>query len=92
MTIIDRALPDVRDGIRDMMCQYLGFSSNILVLDEITDALDAISCDRVVNFITTELQDIESVFVISHHSDELMLPSECEITVEKNENGVSSIK
>jgi DNA repair exonuclease SbcCD ATPase subunit len=82
----------VQFAIRDMMCQYLGFSSNILVLDEITDALDAVSCDKVINFITTELSDIESVFIISHHSDELMLPSECEIVVEKNENGVSKIK
>jgi DNA repair exonuclease SbcCD ATPase subunit len=82
----------VQFAIRDMMCTYLGFSSNILVLDEITDALDAISCDKVINFITTELSDIESVFIISHHSDELMLPSECEITVEKDENGVSKIK
>ena len=82
----------IQFAIRDMMSQYLGFSSNILVLDEITDALDSISCDKVINFITEELRDIESVFIVSHHSDALLLPCDCEIVVEKNEFGVSEVK
>lgn len=82
----------VQFALRDMMCKYLGFSSNILVLDEITDALDSTSCDRVLNFITKELGGIESVFIISHHSDELEIPCDSELTVEKNESGVSSVK
>lgn len=81
----------VQFAIRDFMSQYLQFSSNILVLDEITDALDAESCDKVINFITNELNDIESVFIISHHADELSIPVDSEIVVEKNLEGVSSL-
>lgn len=78
-------------AIRDMMCKRLNFSSNILVLDEITDNLDPVSCDKVINFITNELSSIESVFIISHHSDELSIPCDSEICVEKDLNGVSRI-
>ena len=74
------------------MSRYLGFSSNILVLDEITDALDSISCDKVINFITTELKDVESVFIVSHHATELQLPNDSTIIVEKNELGISEVK
>lgn len=82
----------VQFAIRDMMSRYLGFSSNILVLDEITDALDSVSCDKVINFITNELSDVESVFIISHHGDELMLPEDSRITIVKNELGVSEVQ
>ena len=82
----------VQFAIRDMMSRYLGFSSNILVLDEITDALDSISCDKVINFITTELKDVESVFIVSHHATELQLPNDSTIIVEKNELGISEVK
>lgn len=81
----------VQFAIRDMMCRYLDFSSNILVLDEITDNLDSVSCDRVLGFITNELRDIESVFIISHHSNELGIASDGEIVVMKDENGVSEV-
>lgn len=81
----------VQFAIRSFLCQYLNFSSNILVLDEIFDALDSESCDRVINFITNELRDIESVFIISHHSDTLSIPYDSEIVVEKNELGVSHV-
>ena len=81
----------VQFAIRDLLCKYLNFSSNILVLDEITDALDSVSCDRVLNFITTELTGIESVFIISHHSDELQIPCDSEIVVRKDIHGVSTI-
>lgn len=78
-------------AIRDLLCKYLNFSSNILVLDEITDTLDSVSCDRVLNFITTELSGIESVFIISHHSDELQIPRDSEIVIRKDIHGVSTV-
>lgn len=81
----------VQFAIRDMMCQYLDFSCNILVLDEITDALDSVSCDRVLNFITKELTSVESVFIISHHANELDIACDSEIVVMKDANGVSEI-
>lgn len=81
----------IQFAIRDMMCQYLDFSCNILVLDEVTDNLDSMSCDRVLNFITSELRDIESVFIISHHSQELDIAVDGEIVVEKDADGVSGV-
>lgn len=81
----------IQFAIRDMMCQYLDFGCNILVLDEITDNLDSISCDRVLGFISNELKDIESIFIISHHSNELGICNDGEIVVMKDSNGVSEI-
>lgn len=81
----------IQFAIRDMMCQYLDFGCNILVLDEITDNLDSISCDRVLGFISNELKDIESIFIISHHSSELGICNDGEIVVMKDSNGVSEI-
>ena len=81
----------VQFAIRSFMCQFLNFSSNILVLDEIFDALDSESCDRVINFITNELKDIESVFIISHHDSELSIPYDSQLIVEKNDLGVSHV-
>lgn len=81
----------VQFAIRDFMCNYLQFSCNILALDEITDALDSDSCYKVINFITEELKDIESVFIISHHSDELAIPCDSELKIEKDEMGISHV-
>ena len=77
-------------AIRDMLSKQVGFSSNILFLDEITDNLDKDSCDKVIDFITNEFKDIESMFIISHHLD-LDIPYDSEITVCKDINGVSTI-
>ena len=82
----------IQFAIRDMMSQYLDFSSNILVLDEITDNLDAIGCTNVLNLISTRLNDIESIFIISHHASELAIPSDSEMIVVKDRNGISRIK
>lgn len=81
----------VQLSIRDMMCRYMNFSSNIIALDEIFDALDAEGCQRVINFISNELQDIESVFVVSHR-DDLQIPYDSEIVVIKKENGISYVQ
>jgi DNA repair exonuclease SbcCD ATPase subunit len=82
----------IQFSIRDMLCQYLNFSSNILVLDEITDNLDSKGSEKIVNFISNKLTDIESVFIITHHTELLKGLFESEIHVEKDENGVSKIK
>lgn len=78
-------------AIRDLLQTYLGYSSNIIVLDEIFDNLDKVATDKILALITTELKDIESIFIISHHSDELEIPVDSEIKVIKNEDGVSEI-
>lgn len=79
-------------AIRDMMCKYLDFSCNIIVLDEIFDQLDNVSCERVLDLISTKLNDIESIFIISHRADELQIPSDSEIIVEKDIYGISKVR
>lgn len=79
-------------SLRDMLCKYLDFSSNILVLDEIFDNLDQIGCTKVLNLISQKLTDVESVYIITHHTADLAIPSDSEITVVKDASGVSSIK
>lgn len=81
----------IQFAIREFISQYLDFSCNILVLDEITDALDRESCDKVINFIIEELSSIESVFIISHHADELELPKDSDLLIEKGADGVSKV-
>lgn len=79
-------------AIRDMMSTYLDFSSNILCLDEIFDNLDSKCTSSVLNLIANKLSDVESLFIISHHSDELSIPSDCELIIEKSEKGISEVR
>lgn len=79
-------------AIRDMMRKYLNFSSNILVLDEIFDQLDVIGCESILSLIASKLLDVESIFIISHRADELEIPCDYELTVVKDEQGVSRFK
>jgi DNA repair exonuclease SbcCD ATPase subunit len=74
-----------------MLNTYLNASSNILVLDEITDFLDKQSCASVMKLLEKELNTIESVFVVSHHAAELELPIDSELQVVKNADGISEI-
>ena len=79
-------------AIRDMLCNYLDFSSNILVLDEIFDNLDAVGSSNVLNLISTKLTDVESIFIITHHTFDLAIPNDKEIIIVKDEKGISSVK
>ena len=81
----------VQFAIRSMMQEYTGFNSNIIILDEILDNLDARGCDQVINFITNKLSDIESVFIISHHADSLNISNDSRIIIIKDSKGVSSV-
>ena len=77
-------------AIRDMMSQYLSFTSNILVLDEIFDGLDIMGTTNVLNLISKRLTDVGSIFIISHN-DSLEIPYDDTITVVKDEKGVSRV-
>ena len=81
----------VQFALRDMLCKFSGFACNIIVLDELFDNIDAVGCDNVLNLITNRLNDIESVFIITHHSD-ISIPADSFITVYKDERGISSIR
>jgi hypothetical protein len=38
-----------------------------------------------------ELQSVESVFIVSHHAEELDLPIDSELKIIKNELGISEV-
>ena len=78
-------------AIRDLLTSYLGLDANILVLDEVTDFLDKKSCQAVMQLLEKELKTVESVFIISHHAEELEIPVDSEIHVLKNELGISEL-
>ena len=77
-------------AIRDMMCSYLNFSSNILVLDEITDSLDVTGSQNILNLISSELSDVEAIYIISHHSD-FSIPWDEEVTIIKDNDRISRV-
>ncbi len=81
----------IQFAIRKMMSQYLDFNSNILCLDEVFDNLDSKATSNVISLISERLTDIESVFIISHHADELAIPYDSTITIVKNSEGISAI-
>ena len=80
----------VQFAIRDMLCRYLNFSCNLIVLDEIFDNLDAKGCDNVLNLISAKLTDVRNIFVVTHHSD-LNIPCDYELTVVKGIDKISRI-
>jgi len=82
----------IQFAIRDMMSEYLQFSSNILILDEIFDNLDSNGCNSVINLLSKKLNDVESLFIISHHADELEISYDCELIIEKNRDGISKVR
>lgn len=79
-------------AIRDMLSQFSSFSSNILCLDEITDGVDDVGVRSIFNCISSKMQNLESVFIITHKSDVAAIPVDSILTVIKNECGVSSIE
>ena len=80
----------VQFSIRDMLSRFLNFSSNILVLDEIFDNCDNVGCQRILNLISSRLTDIESIFIVTHHTD-ISIPYDSEIIVEKGADCISRI-
>ena len=78
-------------AIRDMLITYLDLNANILVLDEITDFLDKKSCKAVMSLLERALQTVESVFIISHHEEELEIPIDSKIKIVKNVHGISEL-
>lgn len=81
----------IQFAIRDMLSQFLNFSSNILVLDEIFDNLDSVGCQKVLNLISMKLIDIESVYIITHHTD-ISIPCDNELVIVKDGNGISKVQ
>ena len=81
----------IQFSIRDMLCKFLDFSSNILVLDEITDALDETGAHKVFDMISKRLSDVEAVYIISHHLLDFDIPEDSEIVIEKGCDKISRV-
>lgn len=79
----------IQFAIRDMLCAYTGFTTNIIALDEIFDNLDDVGSTRVIDLISNKLSDISGVFIISHHAKELNIPYDNQLVIVKNSDGVS---
>ncbi len=82
----------IQFALRDMMFQLLNFNCNIIVLDEILDNLDVVGSNEILNFISKKLNDVESIFIISHNINELEIPCDSQLTVIKSIDGISYIK
>ena len=78
-------------AIRDMLCALMGFNCNVIVFDEIFDFLDSSGAEALVKTISLRLQDINSIFIITHHND-IDIPYDNMITVVKDENRISHIE
>lgn len=81
----------VQLALRNLLINYFNMSSNILALDEVTDYLDKKGCDKIMSLIQSELNVVESVFIISHRADDLEIPIDNYLHVVKNEEGISEI-
>lgn len=77
--------------LRDLLSNQLNIHSNILVLDEGLDFLDSKGSEAILNLIQNKLSDVESMFIISHHVEELNISYDTKIQVEKGSDGISTI-
>ena len=80
----------IQFSIRDMLSNYLNFTSNILFLDEIFDNLDMIGCQKLLDLISS-IDDIKNIYIITHRQD-LSIPCDGEILIVKSNSGISEIR
>jgi len=81
----------IQFALRYMLCNMMNFSSNIIVLDEVFDNCDIEGCDKIIELISKELSDINSVFIITHHNFELQLSTDYDIIIIKGADNISRI-
>ena len=81
----------VQLALRDVLNKQLNIHSNLLVCDEIFDNLDSQGCNKIINLISG-LTDINSIFIISHHTQDLEITKDNELLIEKGENGISTVR
>lgn len=80
----------VQLALRDMLCDYLNFSCNIIVFDELFDNLDSLGCQNILTLLANNLSDIDATYIITHHTD-ISIPYDKLIIVEKGTDGISRI-
>lgn len=75
---------------RDLARNESGFSSNILILDEILDNLDSTGADAVIRLLESRSPGIDTMAIVSHKQD-ITIPSDRIISVVKDKNQISHI-
>lgn len=80
----------VQLAIRGMLVEFLNFSCNCIVFDEIFDNLDSDGCKSIIELLSQKLNDVSSVYFISHHTD-IDIPIDKTIEVIKDKSGVSTV-
>lgn len=75
-------------SLRDMLMNNLGFTCNMLVIDEGFDNLDEAGVNALVGLINSK-SNIDSVFTISHHT--LSIPFDKTLCVTKDLTKVSTV-
>ena len=65
-------------------------SCNIIILDEILGYCDSHAEENVISLITSELDSLESIYMISHK--EIPIGYDTEIIVTKNKQGLSTVR
>ena len=75
---------------RDLARNESGFSSNLLILDEVLDNLDATGADSVLSLLEYKSPDINTMMIVSHKPD-INIPSDRIITVTKGADQISRI-
>jgi DNA repair exonuclease SbcCD ATPase subunit len=73
----------IQTALREFLYLLTGEDSNVLFVDECTDGTDVKLTEKIIGLIGD--CNTDSVFIISHH-DELNLPTEKTLVVEKNNN------
>ena len=80
----------IQFAIRSMLVMQTGFSCNMLVLDEIFDNLDSTGSERVLDLISAKLDDVENIFIVTHHSS-IPIPYDKEVIIQKGDDNLSVI-
>lgn len=75
---------------RDLARNESGFTSNLLVLDEILDNLDAVGADSVIRLLDYKSPDVGTMLIVSHKQD-ITIPSDGIISVVKGMDQISHI-
>lgn len=75
---------------KSLACELGNTWSNIIILDEILGYCDSYAEERVIDLIITELQSLESIFMVSHK--ELPIGYDNQIVVTKDSIGLSHVK
>lgn len=77
-------------AIQDLVISRTNLSTNLVIYDEVFDALDGIGSENVISLLKERLETVGTIFVITH-SDHLKPLFEEVITVTKTKQGESKV-